>query len=109
MSTVGVHEGIEHGTARGFRQHSRRQITPCGPCREARDAERVAKGGDPTARDRTASARSLLPAPPNLTDRQRRRGVRLLAANATDATDLRELLAAVALPASDGFLYLDPS
>lgn len=69
----------------------------------------TAKGGERSARDRTSSARALLPAPSNLTPAQRRRCVRLLAANAADAADLGELLAAISLPATDGRLPLDKS
>jgi hypothetical protein len=116
VTRIGEAEGIDHGTPRGARQHTRRKVLPvCGPCEEAIAAERQATqreanagkaprynvGPKPKADKRAAGAR-LVAAARDLTALERRRTARLLASRAVDVADLRELLGAVGVTAADG-------
>jgi hypothetical protein len=116
VTRVGEAEGIDHGTPRGARQHTRRKVLPvCDPCQEAIAAERQATQREanagkaprynvgPKARaDKRASGSQLVAAARDLTALERRRTARLLASRAVDVADLRELLGAAGVTAADG-------
>ncbi|WP_271215822.1 hypothetical protein [Streptosporangium carneum] len=42
MSVIGQAEGIEHGTVKGYKQHTYRQIKPCDDCKRALREDRAA-------------------------------------------------------------------
>lgn len=119
MTRVGQAEGIEHGTPRGARQHTRRRVLPvCGPCEEAIRVEREAQAREantgksarynvgPKAKadrkDNKSAATRQVTAARELTPLERRRTARLLASRAHDAADLAALLDAVGVTAQDG-------
>jgi hypothetical protein len=111
MTKIGNAEGIEHGTPRGYWQHSRRHVPACPPCVEAFTTHREAAGRDADvgrthtfnshAVSKPVGARAVVAARES-TPLERRRAARLLAAAAAGRDDLRDLLAAVNLTAADG-------